>query len=78
VGLITFRNEKLKDIARKIERWYNVKIVINNGRVGEQAYFGTIMKNKPVDQILEVLKLTSSLKYKIMTRPDKPTLIYWN
>jgi hypothetical protein len=46
--------------------------------VGEQAYFGTIMKNKPVDQILEVLKLTSSLKYKIITRPDKPTLIYWN
>jgi ferric-dicitrate binding protein FerR (iron transport regulator) len=78
VGLITFRNEKLKDIARKIERWYNVKIVINNERVGEQAYFGTIMKNKPVDQILEVLKLTSSLKYKIITRPDKPTLIYWN
>jgi ferric-dicitrate binding protein FerR (iron transport regulator) len=76
-GLITFRNEKLKDIARKIERWYNVKIVINNERLGEEAYFGTIMKNKPIDQILEVLKLTSSLKYKITTTPDKPTLIYW-
>jgi ferric-dicitrate binding protein FerR (iron transport regulator) len=78
VGLITFRNEKLKDIARKIERWYNVEIVINNQKLGEQAYFGTIMKNKPVDQILEVLKLTSSLRYKIVTRSDKPTLIYWN
>jgi len=76
-GLITFRNEKLKDIARKIERWYNVKIVIKNPVLGEEAYFGTIMKNKPIDQILVVLQLTSSLKYKIITANDKPTLIYW-
>ena len=76
-GLITFRNEKLKDIARKIERWYNVTIEIKNPELGEQAYFGTIMKNKPIDQILEVLRLTSSLQYKIITNPDKRTLIYW-
>ncbi|MCK9412594.1 MAG: DUF4974 domain-containing protein [Prolixibacteraceae bacterium] len=77
-GLITFRNEKLKDIARKIERWYNVKIIINNQKLGEQAYFGTILKNKPIDQILEVLRLTSSLKYRMITKTDVPTLIYWD
>ena len=76
-GLITFRNEKLKDIARKIERWYNVKVVIKNPKLGEEAYFGTIMKNKPIDQILEVLKLTSSLKYRIVIRPTEPTIVYW-
>lgn len=76
-GLITFRNEKLKDIAKKIERWYNVKVVIKNPKLGEEAYFGTIMKNKPIDQILEVLKLTSSLKYKIVVRPTEPTMVYW-
>jgi ferric-dicitrate binding protein FerR (iron transport regulator) len=77
-GLITFRNEKLKDIARKIERWYNVKIIISNQKLGEQAYFGTILKNKPIDQILEVLRLSSSLKYRMITKPDVPTLIYWD
>ena len=76
-GLITFRNEKLKDIAHKIERWYNVEVVIQNPKLGELSYYSTIMKNKPVDQILEVLKLTSSLKYKITATPTKPTLIYW-
>ena len=76
-GLITFRNEKLKDIARKIERWYNVEVIIKNPKLGEEAYLGTIMKNKPIDQILEVFQLTSSLKFKIIPRPDKPTLIYW-
>lgn len=76
-GLITFRNESLRDIARKIERWYNVEIIIRNEKLANELYMGTIMKNKPVDQILEVFRLTSSLKYKIVQRPDKPTLIYW-
>jgi ferric-dicitrate binding protein FerR (iron transport regulator) len=76
-GLVTFRNEKLKDIARKIERWYNVEIVIKNNQLGEELYIGTILKNKPVDQILEVLSLTSSLKYRMVPRADQPSLIYW-
>lgn len=76
-GLITFSNEKLKDIAKKIERWYNVEIIIKNEKLGNEPYMGTIMKNKPVDQILQVFSLTSSLRYKIIPRADKPSLIYW-
>lgn len=75
-GSVTFRDEKLKDIARKIERWYNVEIVIRNARMGEELYLGTILKNKPVDQILEVFALTSSLKYRIVPRANERTLIY--
>jgi ferric-dicitrate binding protein FerR (iron transport regulator) len=76
-GLITYRNEKMKDIARQIERWYNVEIVIQKEGLGEERYFGTILKNKPIDQILEVFKLTTSLECEIIPRTDKPTLIYW-
>ena len=76
-GLVTFRNESLENIARKIERWYNVEIIIKNSKLKEELYLGTIMKNKPVDQILEVLHLTSSLNYTTIMRPDQPTLIYW-
>lgn len=77
-GLVTFRNEKLKDIARKIERWYNVEIVIQDASLGEEIYLGSIMKNKPVDQILEVFSLTSSLKYRIVTRANERNIIYWD
>lgn len=76
-GIIIFRNEKLKDIAKKMERWYNLEIVIQREALAEESYYGSIMRNKPVDQILEVLKLTSSIEYTIVQRPDKPTLIYW-
>lgn len=76
-GLITFKNESLKDIALKIERWYNVEIIIQNEKLANEKYMGTIMRSKPVDQILEVFRLTSTLKYRIEQRSDKPTLIYW-
>jgi len=76
-GLVTYRNDKMKDIAKQIERWYNVEIVIQKEGLGEESYFGTILKNKPIDQILEVFKLTTSLEYEIIPRADKPTLIYW-
>ncbi|MGQ7868739.1 FecR family protein [Sunxiuqinia sp. sy24] len=76
-GLVTFRNEKLEDIAKQIERWYNVEIIIQKEGLGDERYFGTILKNKPIDQILEVLKLTTSLQYEIVPRANKPTLIYW-
>ncbi|WP_163712761.1 FecR family protein [Mangrovibacterium lignilyticum] len=76
-GLITFRNEKLQDIAKKMERWYNVEIKIEDQELADELYFGTIMKNKPIDQILEVFRMTSSLQYRILPRPGEPTLIYW-
>jgi len=77
-GTITFRNESLKEIAQKIERWFNVVVIIQNSELENVNYNGTILKNKPIDQILEVLRLTSSLNYQIVPRADKPTLIYWN
>lgn len=76
-GLVTFRNERLEDIAKQIERWYNVEIIIQKEGLGEERYFGTILKNKPIDQILEVLKLTTSLEYEIVPRANEPSLIYW-
>jgi len=76
-GLITFWNESLSAIALKLERWYNVEIIIQNKDLANELYIGTIMKNKPIDQILEVFRVTSSLKYRVVQRPDKPMLIYW-
>lgn len=76
-GMITFRNESLGNISRMMQRWYHVEIIIEDPNLAKELYNGTIMKNKPVDQILEVLKETSSIKYEIIPRTDKPTLIYW-
>ena len=75
-GLITFNNEKLEKIALMLERWYNVEIIFKNKKLANKTYMGTIMKNKPIDQILNVFRLTSLLNYRIVPRANKPTLIY--
>lgn len=76
-GMIVFRNESLGSIARMMQRWYNVEIIIENPKLENELYNGTIMKDKPIDQILEVFRETSSIEYKIVPRIDQPTLIYW-
>lgn len=76
-GFVSFRNERLEDIATKIERMYDVEIIIRNKKLRDELYSGTILRNKPLNQILEIL-LTASIKYEIVTRADQSRLIYWD
>ena len=74
-GQITFANRRLEDIAVDLERWYNVEIVFSKDSSREIRYSGTILKNKPIDQLLEILRLTSNFSYDIQIRSDKSSLI---
>jgi ferric-dicitrate binding protein FerR (iron transport regulator) len=64
-GMITFSNRRLEDIVRDLERWYSVEIIFTNDACKEIRYSGTILKHKPVDQVLEILRLTSDFKFDI-------------
>jgi len=75
-GLLTFNDVPLQTITEKIERWYNVEIIYLNPKLKELRYSGAILKNKPIDQILEVMKITSDIQYKIDFRSNKPSIIY--
>ncbi|MEL7588593.1 MAG: FecR domain-containing protein [Prolixibacteraceae bacterium] len=75
-GIIFFKDEKLGDIAKKIERWYSVKIVFDDIQVRDLKFTGSILKNKPVDQIMEILKYTSGVDYSIDIREQQPNMIH--
>jgi len=64
-GMITFSNRRLEDIAKDLERWYSVEILFLNDETKDIRYSGTILKHKPVDQVLEVLRLTSDFQFNI-------------
>jgi transmembrane sensor len=64
-GMITFSNRRLEDIVRDLERWYSVEIIFSNDECKEIRYSGTILKHKPVDQVLEILQLTSDFRFDI-------------
>jgi ferric-dicitrate binding protein FerR (iron transport regulator) len=50
-GKIEFDDEKLSDVARRLERWYNVEIHFEQEEIGDLRFSGTILKNKPFNQI---------------------------
>jgi transmembrane sensor len=75
-GTILFKDEKLTAIAKKIERWYNVEIVFDDEPVRDLRFTGSILKNKPVDQIMQILKYTSGVDYTIDIREKQPNIIH--
>ena len=63
-GKIFFDDEPLDQIAVKLERWFNVEIVFADERLKSHRFTGTILKNKPVDQIMQALELISPIRFK--------------
>ncbi|MCX6221726.1 MAG: DUF4974 domain-containing protein [Bacteroidia bacterium] len=62
-GKIFFDDERLDQIALKLERWFNVEIYFADQQLKSKRFTGTILKNKPVDQIMQALELLSPIKF---------------
>lgn len=61
-GKIIFDDERLADVTRRLERWYNVEIQFDRKETGELRFSGTILKNKPFDQIVKAFSLLLPVK----------------
>lgn len=56
-GKIVFDEERLEDVATRLERWYNVEIRLEGKGTVDLRFSGTILKNKPFDQIVKAFRL---------------------
>ena len=63
-GKIFFDDERLDQIAVKLERWFNVEITFADEHLKAHRFTGTILRNKPVDQIMQALELLAPIKFK--------------
>lgn len=61
---LAFENMSFAQLARELERWYNVKIKFRDDRYKEERLSGAF-KEQPVADVLAALQLTSSFKYRI-------------
>lgn len=59
---LSFEEERFEDIAVKMERWYNVKITINNEKVKSYRLTGSF-ENETIDEALKVLQYLVSFSY---------------
>jgi ferric-dicitrate binding protein FerR (iron transport regulator) len=61
---LVFDKEPLKDIALKIERWYNVRVIIKNDDLNEEIYTASF-EDESLEQVMEALKLAGNFRYTI-------------
>jgi transmembrane sensor len=61
---LRFENESLDDIAKTIQRIYNVEVVFASERLKNQCYTGTI-NNNSLESVLNIISLTSPVSFQI-------------
>lgn len=69
--VLVFAGESLEDLAIKMERWFNVRIKIEDEGLKSERYNGKFVHNETVYQVLEAIKITTPINYRI----EKDTII---
>lgn len=64
-GKFYFENESLKSILAKMSRWYNFNIKFENTSIGQIKFTGIVLKEEPIEHLLDIISKTSNVKYKI-------------
>jgi transmembrane sensor len=63
--MLVFADETFEDIAVKMERWFNMKIRIEDNQLKQERYTGKFVHNETVYEVLEAIKLTTPIVYTV-------------
>jgi len=66
-GKLTFRSDSMSEVARRIERWYNVKVELMDSEL-EKYSFRATFEDDPLEEVLKFLSMTSPIRYEITPR----------
>jgi len=61
---LVFDGDSFQELAKKMERWYNVKITINSKELFHYRFKGAF-ENETIKEALDALQLTAEFSYKI-------------
>ena len=64
---LIFKAERLEDICKRLERWYDVKISIRNARLKNKR-ISLKQKNESLSTVIKMLGIVGDFKYKINGR----------
>jgi transmembrane sensor len=70
---LVFSRERFEDIAVKLERWFDVQIILEDEDVKNYRFTGTFDK-ETLEQALDALKIASSFEFSI----DKNTILIYS
>lgn len=61
---LIFVNKPLVEIARELERHFNVQVIFNSDKAKNYCYTGTY-ENQSLEDIMKILKLSKTINYKL-------------
>ncbi|BBE16329.1 anti-sigma factor [Aquipluma nitroreducens] len=63
-GTLLFHNDRFEEVLKKLGKWYNISIEVNDREISNFLFTATI-KNENLDQIVDLLKYSTPFKYSI-------------
>jgi ferric-dicitrate binding protein FerR (iron transport regulator) len=63
-NIFVFNNEEIKEVMKKVSRWYVVEVIYQEGMEGKRIG-GTIPRFEAVEKLMDALKETGLLNYKM-------------
>jgi ferric-dicitrate binding protein FerR (iron transport regulator) len=70
-GNMVFRDDPMEDVVRRLSRWFNVEIVINDPEINSYIYTATF-RNESIEQVLKLLKMSAPIDYRIIQSEALP------
>ncbi|MCR9228670.1 MAG: DUF4974 domain-containing protein [Flavobacteriaceae bacterium] len=67
-GLFMFQNKSLSEITVVLSRWYDVDIIIENDSLRTIGFKGTLGKDQPLEEILELIQKTKYINTYELTK----------
>ena len=70
-GNLIFRDDSMGNVVKRLSRWFNVEITINDPEIKDYIYKATF-RNENLIQVLNLLKLSAPIDYRITYRKTLP------
>ncbi len=70
-GKLVFRGDNMVEVARRLERWYNIEMEIADRELNNFSFRGTF-EDDSLQETLRLLSLTSPMGYRIVQREQQP------
>jgi len=66
-GKLIIQDERFEDVVKKLSRWYNVDMEIEDQKLKDFRYYATF-ENEPLDQVLRLISITAPIQYQEKAR----------
>ncbi len=70
-GKLVFRGDSMDEVARRIERWYNVNVELVDSELRDYSFRGTFIDDS-LEEVLRYLSMTSPIRYNVVDRMQQP------